>query len=487
MNIKKQLRRVTASFLAAAMLAVSFGSVTADAFNFTPVKVEKDENDNYIKLELRSESVYMLNMDTGEVLIDIDSTKQRVPASLTKIMTAIVLLDEFGGDESKLKSTKYSAGTEAFDDIYGTGASTADIYPDEEVTCYDLLAALMIPSACEAANIIAFGMCGSVDAFADKMNAKAAELGMTDSHFSNAHGLSGDNNYTTCQDLAKACTYAIETYPVFKDIVCMNDYTMSATSVHPDGTYIYNTNYMLNPDSAYFYSYCRGIKTGTLDLAGRCLASYSVNDGSRYLIISMGAPLNKLDEDYQKGYDNPGSVYAYDTVYYNLVDHINLYQWAYSYVSSRQIVNKNSEVGEAKIEYGENGRDYVTLKPEEDFSIELPVYVEDKEIERSIEIFDNVIAPVKKGDKLGEITISYENEEVAKIPLIATDTVERSKPAERIAVAKSFKHSTQFKAALFTVIMFTVIFVTAHIVKMQRRYMKRMQRPAPEQTRRRGE
>ena len=472
---KSFFRRVTAIVLSAVTIMATGTAITASAFNFTPVKTETDDKGNYIKLDLKSESVYMINMDTGEVLVDIESNKQRVPASLTKIMTAIVLLDEFDGDEQKLKSTTYSAGTEAFDEIYGTGASTADIYPYEEVTCYDLLAALMIPSACEAANVIAYGMCGSIDAFADKMNAKAAELGMNDSHFSNAHGLSGDNNYTTCVDLSKACMYALDNYEVFKEIVSTNDYTMSPTDIHPEGTYIYNTNYMLNPDSLYYYSYCRGIKTGTLDLAGRCLASYAVCDGSRYLTITMGAPLDKLEADFQKGYDNPDSVYADDTVYYNLIDHINLYQWAFTYIENRQLVNKNSEVSEAKIEYGDEGRDYVTLKPENDLSMNLPDYVAEEEIERKIEVYDNIIAPVQKGDKLGEMTVSYSGEEIAKIPLIATETVERSKPAEKIAVAKSFKHSKQFKAALAIVILFTIAYVTIHIVTMQKRYMKKAQ------------
>ena len=146
MRSKKMLKRISAALCMVVFVSIQLCGITAEAFNFEPVK-GYDEDGNTIPLSLYSESVYMFNMDTGDVIIDVNSNEQRVPASLTKIMTAIVLLDEFDGDENKLKSTKYSAGTEAFDELYGTGASTADIQPNEEVTCYDLLCALMLPSA----------------------------------------------------------------------------------------------------------------------------------------------------------------------------------------------------------------------------------------------------------------------------------------------------------------------------------------------------
>lgn len=468
------LRRAAAFIMTAAIIASGVGAVPAAAFNFTPITGISEEN-KAETLELRSESVYMVNMDNGEVIVDIESDKQRVPASLTKIMTAIVLLDEFGGDEEKMSSVTYSAGTEAFDELYGTGASTADIQPNERVNCVDLLYALMLPSACEAANIIAIGMCGSVDAFCDRMNAKAEELGMADSHFSNAHGLTGDNNYTTCRDIAKMCTYALDTYPLFKKVVGTYDYTLSPTNEHPDGTYIYSTNYMLNPhpDNQYSYTYCKGIKTGTLDVAGRCLASYAECDGVRYMTVSMGAPMYKLDEDYQKGLENPSSVYADDVVYYNLIDHINLYEWAFDYLEETELVDKNSELREAKVEFGEQGRDYVTLKPESGMTIFYPSYQSKKDITKSIEVYDNIVAPVYKGDRLGELTLKYKDEVIATIPLVATETVNRSKVAEKKEVAKSFPRSPEFRAALLIIILFALVVFIIHVIIVQQKYRKR--------------
>lgn len=471
--IKNILRR-TAAVVSAAVVMLFGTCVSAAAFNFTPITGISEDN-KATPLELRSEAAYMINMDNGEVVIDINSTEQRVPASLTKIMTAIVLLDEFGGDEEKLRSTTYSAGSEAFDELYGTGASTADIQPNENVTCLDLLYALMLPSACEAGNIIAIGMCGSVDKFCEKMNAKAQELGMADSHFSNAHGLSGDNNYTTCQDIAKMCTYALDKYELFRKVVSTYDYTLSPTNFHPDGTYIYSTDLLLSsaPENPYYYSYCCGIKTGTLDVAGRCFASYAVCDGVRYLTVTMGAPMNKLDEDYQKGEENPMSVYAGDVVYYNLIDHINLYEWAFNYLVDTELVGENSELREADIEFGENGRNYVTLRPQSGFSLYFPSYESTSNITESIEVYDNIVAPVFQGDKLGELTLNYNGEEIAKIPLIATETVNRSKIAEKKEVAKAFPKSTEFDIAIAVIIVFAAAVVIISAALVQQKYRKK--------------
>lgn len=317
-------------------------AMCADAFNFTPTS-GYDDDGKAIPLELYSEAVYMVNLDSGEAIVDINGEDERVPASLTKIMTAVVLLDKFKGDEQKLKDTYYSAGSEAFDELYDTGASTADIQPGEEVSCYDLLAALLIPSSCEAANIIALNVSDSITEFTDLMNEKAEKLGMENTHFSNAHGLWAQQNYSSCKDMATLCEYAISKYQVFRDIVCLPSYHMASTSYHSDGTDIYNTNLMLDSMTDYYYSYAKGIKTGTLDSAGRCLASYAEYEGTTYLIVTMGAPMDKLEEDVKKGEEDPDSIYGGDNVYYNLLDHISLYKWAFSSLVATDFVDKTAK------------------------------------------------------------------------------------------------------------------------------------------------
>ena len=162
------------SLIICAAILISMMTVYASAFTFSPP-------DN---LTIYSEAVYLVNMDTGEAVFQKNADKQLVPASLTKIMTAVILLEQFKDDITAL-STTYVSGTSAcYDELYMTGCSTADIQIGEKVSYKDLLYALMLRSACEAANIIAYNVAGSLEGFAKMMNDKAAELGCTKAYVS---------------------------------------------------------------------------------------------------------------------------------------------------------------------------------------------------------------------------------------------------------------------------------------------------------------
>lgn len=460
-----------AVFLSLMMIFSVFSPVAAQALTFTP-SVSVDENGDPVPLELYSESVYMIDLDSGEVIVDINGEDERAPASLTKIMTAAVLLDELGGDETKLKSTYVSAGSEAFDELYGTGASTADIQPYESVNYYDLLAALMLPSSCEAANIIAINIGGSISGFCTKMNDEAAKLGMNNSHFSNAHGLFVQQNYSSCKDIATLCKYLIQKYDVFKNIVAMPEYQMEATEYHETGTTIYNTNYLLNSATDYYDYRVKGIKTGTLDAAGRCLASYASYDGYNYLTVTMGAPMEKTAADIKKGQEDETSVYADDIVYYNLIDHIRLYDWAFNSLLLTDFIDPNSEVTDAVVEFGSNA-DYVNLKPSGGYSRLWPANISVDDVKKEITVKKNIVAPIEKGDVLGEMKLTYNGDEIATIDLIATSSVERSEAAAKIEIAKAFPKSTEFKYAIFVIVIVLAAYSIGYFIYVQTKYMKK--------------
>lgn len=468
MNKISKLYRVIYMTLAIFMLVPAIG---ANALNFTPTS-GTDDDGNAIPLKLYSKAAYMVNLDTGETIVDINGEDERVPASLTKIMTAVVLLDKFKGDEEKLRSTYYSSGSEAFDELYDTGASTADIQPDEKVNCYDLLAALLIPSSCEAANIIALNVSDSLTDFADLMNQKAEELGMKNTHFSNAHGLWAQQNYSSCKDIATLCEYAISKYQVFRDIVCEPNYHMDSTSYHSDGTDIYNTNLMLDSTSDYYYAYAKGIKTGSLDAAGRCLASYAEYDGTSYLIVTMGAPMDKLEEDVKKGQEDPDSIYAYDNVYYNILDHIRLYKWAFSSLVSTDFIDKNSEVRDVAVKYGD-GKDYANLKPATGYTRLWPTNISVDDVEKKITVYDNVVAPVEVGDVLGKMELIYKGEVLTEIDLVSTTKVERSQAKAKVKIAKSYFESSVFKFTVVILVALFVVYAVIHIARVQKKYLKK--------------
>lgn len=445
--------------------------ISASAMTFTPT-AGVDEKGNAVPLTLYSQSVYMINLDTGDVLVDINGEEERVPASLTKIMTAALVLEEFDGSEKKMKAKYVSSGSEAFDELYETGASTADIQPGEKVNYYDLLAALMLPSSCEAANIIAINLGGSISGFCDMMNEKAEKLGMKNTHFSNAHGLFVSQNYSSCKDIAILCKYLLDKYSVFREIIAMPQYQMESTDYHAQGSLILNTNYMLSSTSYYYYPAIKGIKTGSLDAAGRCFASYASSDGYNYLIVTMGAPMEKREEDVKKGEEDPDSVFADDTVFYNFLDHEALYDWAFNSLVTTDFINPNSEVTEATVEFGKQA-DYVNLKPEKGYSQLWPAEISVDEVQKEIIVKDNIVAPIETGDVLGEMKLSYNGETIASIDLVATSRVDRSEAASKVEIAKAFPKSTEFKYAMFAVIMVFAAYSIGYLVYMQLKYMKK--------------
>ena len=435
-----RIMRVLCVLVAAVMLTVSLSvGVSADV-SFTP------------DFDIYSEAALLINLDTGDVMYSKNADKQLVPASLTKIMTAVLVLEQFQNDIPALSTTYVSGGYECFDDIFGLGASTADIRVYEKVSYKDLLYALMLRSACEAANIIAVNIGGSLQSFVEMMNLKAAQLGMENTHFTNAHGLFWENHYTTASDLAKLTQYAM-TLPLFTQIATSESYWMEETSYH-EARLISHTNTMMSKANGgeYYYEYVKGIKTGTLDESGRCLVSTAYKDGYSYLLVTLGAPQ----------YDENGR-----SVMYNFIDAKNIYEWAFNTFEYTTIISGTEEIAEVPVEYGD-GVDYVIVRPNEEFSRIWSRRVSPDSVHKDIKISENVIAPVKAGDKLGTMELQYGGETLAVIDLVATTNVARSSRKEMIAVAQSFIgsddffHAAQYSFAFF--LAYTILIIILKIV-----------------------
>ena len=434
------IKKTLSVFTAALILVIYISTPVSAAISFTP------------DFDVYSEAALMINLDTGDVMYSKNADKQMVPASLTKIMTAVLLLEAYMNDVSALSTTYVSGGYECFDELYMTGASTADIQPNEKVSYKDLLYALILPSACEAANIIAVNIGGSISGFVEMMNLKAAQLGMTNTHFTNAHGLFVDNHYTTANDLAILTQYALS-LPLFYEIASTEVYTMEATDYHQERT-ISHTNVMMSKGNGgqYYYEYVRGIKTGTLDEAGRCLISTASKDGYRYLLITLGAPMKDADGN---------------NVMYNMIDHKNLYEWAFNTLEYTNIISGTEEIAEVPVDYGD-GVDYVIVRPAEEYSRIWSSRVPIDSVHRDIELKENVIAPVKKGDVLGTMELQYGGDTLAVMELVATTDIARSRQKEIVAVAQSFIGSDEFfgacrwTAAFFLV--YTVLIIILKIV-----------------------
>ena len=197
--------------------------------------------------------------DTGEVLYDFNARQRMYPASITKIMTSLVVLDAVKNGELTL-DTPVTASAQAVN--LPLGSSTADIKAGETLTIEQLLYCDLLPSGNDACNILAEALAGTTAEFAARMNAKAQELGMKDTNFTNPHGLHDPEHYTTAYDIYLMARAAMDN-DTFRAIVRSPSYTIPATNMQPERT-IYTTNGLLGSwyFTGYLYSKAIGIKTG---------------------------------------------------------------------------------------------------------------------------------------------------------------------------------------------------------------------------------
>ncbi len=206
------------------------------------------------------------------------------PASTTKIMTAILALENGNFDDTV---------TVSHDAVFSISydSSKAGLYEGEIISFKDLVYTLLICSANDSANVIAEHISGSISAFVDKMNQRAKELGAANTHFVNTHGLHNENHYTTAYDLAILARHAM-TIPAFREIVAMRSYSLAPSNKFDETRHFNSTNHLLNPNSPYYYKHAIGIKTGYTDNAKSCLVSAAEANGKTYIAVVLGAENN---------------------------------------------------------------------------------------------------------------------------------------------------------------------------------------------------
>ena len=231
------------------------------------------------------ESIYLFDADTGEALVEQNPDMVRHVASLTKMMTALLVIEN--GSDLNASITIPDSLTPEFQSIKANRGHTIGLQAGESVRRIDMLYAMLLPSANDAASVLAVDTSGSLAAFAAQMNVRASQLGCTNTHFTCPHGLYDNNNYSTARDMAKialAC-HANGTYMQVANTV---SYTLPATNLHPARN-ISSTNRLLKPDSAYYRGYAQGMKTGFTTQAGRCFVTFASQNGRTYGLVILGS------------------------------------------------------------------------------------------------------------------------------------------------------------------------------------------------------
>lgn len=365
----------------------------------------------YTPETLEADVIYMVSLDNGAVICDINSEKQVAPASMTKIVTAILTIENCTNFDQVVTVPEYCIRL-----LDGTNSSTAGIIPGEELTVRQLLYCLMVQSANDAANILAdFIGGGDIDTFIEMMNAFAAERGCTGTHFANAHGLDNDKHYTTAQDLVKMYTYCLQN-SLFAEIAGTFTTEIPPTNKYDYTRYLRNTNSLLNPGIPdYYCEYVKTGKTGTTDAAGHCVISSASSDGYNYLCIVMNAKFYDVDED---GVDENMA----------FVESKKLYEWAFRNLRIQEVANPSTYVGEVAVRLSKE-YDYVSLAPETSITALVPVGVNAENVLYvPYEDLTKIVldAPVCKGDVVCRAAITYAGETIDEVNLVAMFDVKRS-------------------------------------------------------------
>ncbi|ODA40042.1 D-alanyl-D-alanine carboxypeptidase [Desulfosporosinus sp. BG] len=260
----------------------------------TPVPPSKIETDPSVPIshdKLNSPNAILIRLKDHTILMQKNSEEKIYPASLTKMMTAIVAIENLSNLKEEIKLTNST-----FQGLYGADASMAGFLPGEQVKAIDLLYGVMLPSGAECCIGLADQIAGSEQNFVKLMNQKAADLGMENTHFENATGLHNVNHYTTVKDLAILLSYALQN-DTFREIFTSSRHSAQPTNMHPDGITFNSTMFELNNQNIIDGEILGG-KTGYTHEAGLCLASLAKVGNQEYILISAGAKGDHHSEQY---------------------------------------------------------------------------------------------------------------------------------------------------------------------------------------------
>lgn len=401
-------------------------------------------------LETEADVVLLVNTDSETVIFDKNANKQTAPASITKIVTCILVLENCDDLDTVLTCKR-----ECLDGLYEQNAATVGILAGEQLTVKELLYCMMIPSAADAANILADYIGGGLDNFVVMMNDFVKKLGCEDTTFINAHGLDDDGgNITTAYDLYKIAKYCMQN-PTFKEITSTLRYEIAPTEKYPYVRYLNNTNKMMNSAYKDYYSpYISGIKTGTTALAGRCVISTASKDGYNYMLIVMNAPQYDIDKD---GVEENVA----------FTDSKKIYEWAFDNIVLTKVTSTTDVVTVVDVKYNWNV-DHLRLLPAQELSALVPSGTESGSlVVRPVESETptEVKAPIKKGEVLGKAEVLYGEDVVATVDLVAAEDIDRNILLWLLDGIKTIFSTTIFKLVFGFFVLLLIIYILLIIRK----------------------
>ena len=408
---------------------------------------------------LDAKCALLMDETAGRMLYGHNEKEKAYPASITKVMTALLTLEAVDRGDLSLSqpiTASHLAVTSIDED-----SSTAGIEAGEVLTVEQLLNCLLIVSANEACNILAEWDAGSIAAFVDAMNAKAKALGCENTHFVNPSGLHDPDHYTSAWDLYLIAREAMK-HDDFMTIVNTKSYEIPPTNKTEDERVLHSTNALISNWrlAGYLYSGAQGIKTGSTDAAGQCLVSSAVR-GSRTLVsVVLGA--QKVEKENGSGY-----------IVESFTETARLFDYGFDNFASHQVLDENELIQEVPVALSMQVSS-VAVHPAETTEAMLPKDVKDEDLVRTVKLDNETAnAPIAAGDRLGEITVSYNGQDCVTVPLLAVADVSVSRfLLARHNIGLFFSRPSVRIAAIALVVLVAALVLWFKLYGRDRRYGK---------------
>jgi D-alanyl-D-alanine carboxypeptidase (penicillin-binding protein 5/6) len=335
-------------------------------------------------MELDSPSAVLMDAGSGQFLVAHNPDEPRAPASLTKIMTLALAFEAIKEGRASLDDMVVVSPEAA-----SYGGTTIFLEVGERIPLRDLLLGIAVASGNDASVAVAEYLGGSEEAFVHMMNEKARALGMENTLFRNPHGLDEEGHYTTARDTAILCRYAT-TFPGLLEMTRIYE-----EYLRDGATWLVNRNRLV-----IFYDGADGLKTGHTSLAKYCLAATAKRDNLRLVSVVLGA----------------------DTSDMRFQDTRALLNYGFAHFQAHPVASEGDAIRRVKVWLGVS--EEVDALAGEDLALTLPKG-RDVTIEQRVEVLGSVLAPLKRGEPLGELVISVEGQDEARVTLVAAEDVPR--------------------------------------------------------------
>ena len=409
---------------------------------FTPVLTASAYEPSGI--EITAKSALLVSLDTDEVLFEKNADQKVYPASITKIMTTLLILesDKYNPDE------KIAMTEEALELISGTGSSVSLLQAGEEITQLDLVYMVLMSSYGDCSLLAAIHYGGSVENFVNMMNSRAAQLGLTGTHYENPIGLHHEQNYTTAYDTYTLTKYALQN-ETFKKVCESTRHTVQTST--GGSRVLSTTNFLQDNTTNYYYQYAKGVKTGYTDEAGRCLVSTASYNGYNYTCLVFGCPANEKK---------------------HFTESADLYRWAFNNFEFKKVADTSNPIAEIQVDLSLD-TDFVSLYVEKGFTSVLPKNADDSTISIVAKpTSEKVDAPIKKGQVLGTADIIYAEKVIGTVNLISNEDIEKSAMLTALRAVKNFFTSSYMKIVYVIIAVAIIAFIIA-VIKMNSKNSKK--------------